>query len=199
MEPMEQDDHFIPDGMNDFERSVKRIGDCLLAFIGLIVFSPLFLICYLAVKHEDGGPAIFRQERVGRFGRPFYIYKFRSMKLDAEKYGPALYAGGRDERLTKIGRFLREHHWTSFLNFGMFFVVIWLLSVLVRKENFILIRLWNMTPAIVIYFRFVRELLRMLLCIMGIRIQWRKCYAGCGMIYFIWSVVHGSSISKYCL
>ena len=110
MEPMEQDDHFIPDGMNDFERSVKRIGDCLLAFIGLIVFSPLFLICYLAVKHEDGGPAIFRQERVGRFGRPFYIYKFRSMKLDAEKYGPALYAGGRDERLTKIGRFLREHH-----------------------------------------------------------------------------------------
>ena len=52
---MEQNDHFIPDGMNDFERSVKRVGDCLLAFIGLIIFSPLFLICYLAVKHEDGG------------------------------------------------------------------------------------------------------------------------------------------------
>lgn len=51
---MEQNDHFIPDGMNDFERSVKRVGDCLLAFIGLIIFSPLFLICYLAVKHEDG-------------------------------------------------------------------------------------------------------------------------------------------------
>ena len=103
MESMEQNDHFIPDGMNDFERSVKRVGDCLLAFIGLIIFSPLFLICYLAVKHEDGGAAIFKQERIGRFGRPFYIYKFRSMKLDAEKYGPALYAGGKDERLTKTG------------------------------------------------------------------------------------------------
>lgn len=49
-------------------------------------FSPLFLACYIAVKREDGGPAIFRQERIGRFGRPFYIYKFRSMRLDAEKW-----------------------------------------------------------------------------------------------------------------
>ena len=110
MEPIEKDDHFISDGMNAFERNVKRIGDCLLALGALIIFSPLFLICYLAVKHEDGGAAIFKQERIGRFGRPFYIYKFRSMKLDAEKYGPALYAGGKDERLTKIGKFLREHH-----------------------------------------------------------------------------------------
>ena len=49
-------------------------------------------------------------EAVRRFGRPFYIYKFRSMRLDAESMGPQLYAGGRDVRLTKIGRFLREHH-----------------------------------------------------------------------------------------
>lgn len=105
-----KDNHFIPDGMNAFERNVKRIGDCLLALIALIVFSPLFLICYLAVKREDGGPAIFSQERIGRFGRPFYIYKFRSMKLDAEKHGPALYAGGEDMRLTRVGKFLREHH-----------------------------------------------------------------------------------------
>ena len=82
---------FISDGMNAFERNVKRIGDCLLAFIALVVFSPLFLICYIAVRREDGGPAIFRQERIGRFGRPFNIYKFRSMRLDAEKFGPALY------------------------------------------------------------------------------------------------------------
>lgn len=87
MEPIEKDDHFIPDGMNAFERNVKRIGDCFLALGALIVFSPLFLICYIAVKREDGGPAIFKQERIGRFGRPFNIYKFRSMKLDAEKYG----------------------------------------------------------------------------------------------------------------
>ena len=110
MESIEKDDHFIPDGMNAFERNVKRIGDCILALGALVVFSPLFLVCYIAVKREDGGPTIFKQERIGRFGRPFNIYKFRSMKLDAEKRGPALYAGGEDTRLTKIGKFLREHH-----------------------------------------------------------------------------------------
>lgn len=107
---MEYDERFIPDGMNGFERNVKRIVDCMIAVILMILFSPLFLICYLAVKSEDGGPAIFKQERIGRFGRPFYIYKFRSMCLDAEKHGPALYAGGKDGRLTRIGKFLREHH-----------------------------------------------------------------------------------------
>ena len=107
---MEYDERFIPDGMNGFELNVKRIVDCMIAVILMILFSPLFLICYLAVKSEDGGPAIFKQERIGRFGRPFYIYKFRSMRLDAEKHGPALYAGGKDGRLTRIGKFLREHH-----------------------------------------------------------------------------------------
>ena len=101
---------FIPDGMNAFERNVKRIGDCVIAVVLMIIFSPLFLICYIAVKREDGGPAIFKQERIGRFGRPFYIYKFRSMRLDAESAGPRLYIGGKDSRLTKIGKFLREHH-----------------------------------------------------------------------------------------
>lgn len=107
---MEYKGEFIPDGMNAFERNVKRIVDCMIAVILMILFSPLFLICYLAVKSEDGGPAIFKQERIGRFGRPFYIYKFRSMRLDAEKNGPALYSGGKDGRLTRIGKFLREHH-----------------------------------------------------------------------------------------
>lgn len=101
---------FIPDGMNSFERNVKRVGDCIIASILMMLFSPLFLVCYIAVKREDGGPVIFKQERIGRFGRPFYIYKFSSMRLDAEKKGPALYAGGKDKRLTKIGKFLREHH-----------------------------------------------------------------------------------------
>ena len=110
MEIIENDSHFIPDGMNGFERNVKRIMDCFLAFCALIVFSPLFLFCYIAVKREDGGPAIFKQERIGRFGRPFYIYKFRSMTTDAEKHGPALYNTGGDHWLTKIGRFLRDHH-----------------------------------------------------------------------------------------
>lgn len=47
---------FIPDGMNAFERNTKRVGDCLIAAVSLVVFSPLFLICYVLVKHEDGGP-----------------------------------------------------------------------------------------------------------------------------------------------
>ena len=101
---------FITDGMNELERNTKRLIDLFTALVALIVFSPLFLICYIAVKREDGGPAIFKQERIGRFGRPFYIYKFRSMRVDAEKDGPALYQHENETRMTKVGKFLREHH-----------------------------------------------------------------------------------------
>ena len=101
---------YIDDGMNEIERNVKRIIDFCVAMVCLVVFSPLMLVCYIAVKREDGGPAIFKQERIGRFGRPFYIYKFRSMKMDAEKNGPALYQHERETRMTKVGKFLREHH-----------------------------------------------------------------------------------------
>ena len=104
------EDTFIYDGMNEMERNVKRVFDFLVAFVALVFFSPLFIVCYFAVKHEDGGPAIFKQERIGRFGRPFYIYKFRSMRVDAEKNGPALYQHERDTRMTKVGKFLRVHH-----------------------------------------------------------------------------------------
>lgn len=104
------DNGYVLDGMNEFERNVKRINDFLIATFCLILFSPLFLICYILVKREDGGPVIFKQERIGRFGRPFNIYKFRSMRVDAEKNGPALYQHDRDQRMTKIGRFLRDHH-----------------------------------------------------------------------------------------
>lgn len=101
---------FIPDGMNEVERTIKRIGDFILSGVSLVAFSPLFLICYIAVKKEDGGPAIFKQERIGRFGRPFYIYKFRSMRVDAEKNGPQLFGHKKDTRMTRVGVFLRDHH-----------------------------------------------------------------------------------------
>ena len=101
---------YVYDGMNEFERCSKRLADCIIAAGCLIVFSPLFLICYIAVKIEDGGAAIYKQERIGRFGRPFFIYKFRSMKLNAENDGPQLTASEDDNRLTKVGRFLRSHH-----------------------------------------------------------------------------------------
>lgn len=103
---------FIPDGMNAFERNTKRLFDMLASGVMLLLTSPLFLLSYILIKLDDGGPAIYAQERLGRFGRPFRIYKFRSMRLDAEKSGPALsHAGGDDDpRLTKIGKFLRAHH-----------------------------------------------------------------------------------------
>lgn len=103
---------FIPDGMNAFERNSKRVFDCIIAACCLVAFSPLFLLSYIMIKMDDGGPAIFKQERIGRFGRHFYIYKFRSMRVDAEQNGPQLShaSGDEDDRMTKAGRFLRAHH-----------------------------------------------------------------------------------------
>ena len=90
---------------------VKRAFDLVCVFFASIVFSPFFVVVYFAIKHEDGGPAIFKQERIGKGGKPFMLYKFRSMKVDAEKNGkPQLWAGGEDDRLTKVGKFIREHH-----------------------------------------------------------------------------------------
>ena len=96
--------------MNAFEKEVKRLFDFLTAFVCLILFSPLFLICYIAIKRGHDGPVIYKQERIGRFGRPFYIYKFRSMIVDAEKEGAELLQQESDPRLTKTGKFLRDHH-----------------------------------------------------------------------------------------
>lgn len=103
---------YVKDGMTTFERDVKRVVDCMLAAVSMTVFSPLFAACWIAIKLEDRGPAIFKQERIGRYGKPFYIYKFRSMHTDAEKEGPQLCNMDQDgdPRSTKVGRFLRSHH-----------------------------------------------------------------------------------------
>jgi lipopolysaccharide/colanic/teichoic acid biosynthesis glycosyltransferase len=90
---------------------MKRFIDCLLAAFCLILFSPLFAICYMAIRLEDGQPVIYSQERIGLYGRPFMIYKFRSMRMNAEEDGePALLEKEDDKRLTKVGKFLRSHH-----------------------------------------------------------------------------------------
>lgn len=90
---------------------MKRIIDFILAFICLVVFSPLFILCAIAIHREDGLPVIFKQERIGLNGKPFYIYKFRSMRINAENNGePQLLELQGDERLTRVGRFLRDHH-----------------------------------------------------------------------------------------
>ena len=99
------------DGMTRAGHIVKRTFDVLLSGILLIIFSPLIGLCALAVKLEDGSPVIYKQERIGFGGKPFNILKFRSMRTDAEAGGkPALYSGDDDPRLTKVGKFLRQHH-----------------------------------------------------------------------------------------
>ena len=93
------------------ESRTKRVLDFVASIIGMVVFSPLFLIIYIAIKCEDGGNAIFKQERVGYRGKIFTLYKFRSMAVTSESDGkPVLCSGKDDKRLTRVGRFLREHH-----------------------------------------------------------------------------------------
>ncbi|MBR1732896.1 MAG: sugar transferase [Alloprevotella sp.] len=95
--------------MKPWQRSVKRVLDILCALVGLIFLSPIFLAAYIALKMQGDGPVIFSQERIGRDGKPFRIFKFRTMHTDAEADGPQLYTEG-DDRLTKVGAFLRNHH-----------------------------------------------------------------------------------------
>ena len=97
------------DNMNIVERGLKRFGDIIASLLGLICLSPLFIIIYIIQKLTSKGPAIFSQERIGYKGKPFNIYKFRSMVVQAEVNGPELAEKG-DNRLTKFGKFLREHH-----------------------------------------------------------------------------------------
>ena len=96
--------------MNIIQKIAKRTLDIVISAITLVVFSPLFLYCYIMVRKEDGGTAIFSQERIGLHGKPFFIYKFRSMKMNAEEDEPLLFSQNNDERLTRIGKTLREHH-----------------------------------------------------------------------------------------
>lgn len=89
---------------------IKRVFDFLLSALCIILFAPLFLICYIAIKIEDKGKCIYSQERIGKNGKPFMIYKFRSMKENSEESGPELLDIDDDPRLTKVGRFIRAHH-----------------------------------------------------------------------------------------
>jgi lipopolysaccharide/colanic/teichoic acid biosynthesis glycosyltransferase len=98
---------FIHDGMNALSSLSKRGFDIVLSIVTLILFSPLMLICYLAIKIDDGGPAIFAQERVGRFGRTFNIYKFRTMYTSAPKNLPTHLLQNAGSFITPVGRFLR--------------------------------------------------------------------------------------------
>ncbi len=85
----------------------KRFLDIVLSFIALIILAIPMLIIAIFVKCTSKGPVIFKQERIGKKGKVFKIWKFRSMKVGAEKTGSGVYSGKGDPRVTKIGRFLR--------------------------------------------------------------------------------------------
>lgn len=100
----------IRDGMNVFERFVKRIFDLICSFLALIILSPIFLVVSIVLLCQGDGSVFFKQERIGYKGRPFNILKFRTMRVDSESNGEPRLAAVNDERLTKVGKFLREHH-----------------------------------------------------------------------------------------
>ena len=100
----------ICDGMGAEERMLKRAGDVIGALLGLVLCSPVFLLAYVLLKCEGTKSVIFRQERIGYKGRPFSILKFRTMRMDAERDGRPRLAKKEDERLTRVGKFLRVHH-----------------------------------------------------------------------------------------
>ena len=100
-------------------RGVKRLFDFIASLIGVILLSPLFLYIAYRIKKEDHGPVMYTQDRVGRHGKIFKVYKFRSMIVDADKKleelkdqnevdGP-MFKMKEDPRITKIGKFIRKY------------------------------------------------------------------------------------------
>jgi exopolysaccharide biosynthesis polyprenyl glycosylphosphotransferase len=96
-----------PEIMPAWQFSLKRIVDIAASVLAIIILSPLFLVLAILVKLSSPGPIFFRQERIGKFGRPFRIIKFRSMYCDAERNGPQL-SSSADPRITPIGRWMRK-------------------------------------------------------------------------------------------
>lgn len=99
--------HIYPDLMPDWQRVCKRIIDIAASMFALLLLSPLLLFAAIRVKLSSQGPIIYRQKRIGLFGEPFEIYKFRSMYTDAEQHGPAL-SSTEDPRITPWGKFMRK-------------------------------------------------------------------------------------------
>ncbi len=96
------------DVMPQWQKAVKRSLDIIISLIMILLCLPLFLFVAIAVKQSSKGPVFFRQIRLGYKGKPFYIYKFRTMFIDAEDAGPQL-SSKNDKRITPIGKILRKY------------------------------------------------------------------------------------------
>ncbi|MBL7718172.1 MAG: sugar transferase [Flavipsychrobacter sp.] len=99
--------HIHPDLMPDWQRVCKRAIDITCSLLAILLLIPVYIFSAIKVKLSSPGPILYRQERVGLFGKAFYIYKFRSMFVDAEVNGPAL-SSKEDSRITKWGKIMRK-------------------------------------------------------------------------------------------
>ena len=90
-------------------QAVKRLFDVLVSALALLILGIPMLLLMPVIRADSPGPAIFRQERLGKGGKPFVIYKYRTMQMDAERDGPQ-WARAHDVRCTKLGRLLRRGH-----------------------------------------------------------------------------------------
>jgi len=99
-----------------WQQTIKKLLDVAVSLSALIVLSPVMLFCAIGIKLTSKGPVFFRQERIGKNGKPFILYKFRSMYVDAERHGPNL-ASPNDNRCTPFGRFLRRTKLDEIPNF----------------------------------------------------------------------------------
>ena len=93
--------------MPAWQKSTKRVLDILFSTIAMILLLPIYLFLAITVKYSSKGPILFKQKRIGRYGKAFNIYKFRSMIDNAEKDGPQL-SSATDPRITPIGKFMRK-------------------------------------------------------------------------------------------
>ncbi len=104
------------DLMPSWQMLIKRLMDVVLSLVGLLILSPLIVYIMLRVKFSSSGPIFYKQERIGLHGKPFYIYKFRSMVTDAENAGPQLSKEG-DDRCTPWGLTMRKYRLDELPNF----------------------------------------------------------------------------------
>ena len=107
LEMIEDNGH---DAMGKVQRCIKRGFDLVAAFAGIVVCSPVFLIISLLITYQGNGPVFFRQIRIGYKGRPFAIFKFRTMSSVVEEEGPQLVAGCDETNSPRLEQFLRGHH-----------------------------------------------------------------------------------------
>jgi exopolysaccharide biosynthesis polyprenyl glycosylphosphotransferase len=99
-----------PEIMKPWEESLKRVLDVLVSLLILIIGLPFWLFVAAIIKLDSPGPVLYGQERLGKNGRPFRIFKFRSMSADAEKKSGPVWAAKRDPRVTRVGRIIRRLH-----------------------------------------------------------------------------------------